>query len=540
MSGYIENVKSRIIFFLVVFALLITVLALIFSFYIIYSFQKLIVTRTAEFNLQLVASLIEQDIRELTALSWWCGYNARIIDYFLAQDQLVSRSMDAWNLLSEQLIINRAGRYVRRLLVSNSTMTRFLQVGNSLSSSYPVTIYNLDKILENSVREKPNWQTLEQDDFIFAPDKMHIPFTFPVYNPQDGGEIGIVLLGTNTGIITDKLRGYNLPDNSQLYLGIGGKNYLIEDNQIIPEELHFTIIKLIDNSDTATEAIVMEGLDSMKRSRTFVSYPIRDELVLIHAFDPAQFVLLSGAWPVLIAGLGVLIVLLAIMASGVNRMTMEITALMNKGIADEKNKRDLEYRMLQSQINPHFLYNTLNSIKWMATIQNAAGIAEMTTALSQFLKALSNDIRQIVPLRDELSILDDYMVIMKYRYGDSVNYEKKIADETLLDTPIPRFILQPLVENAIFHGIEPKGSGNIVFSVQRKDNDILIMLSDDGVGMSGNAVTGIGLQNIDERLRCTFGEGYGIFVSSEIEKGTVVTMRLPCNIGPVNDNRESK
>ena len=527
MSGHIENVKSKIIFFLVVFALLITVLALIFSFYIVYSFQKLIVTRTAEFNLQLVAGLIEQDIRELTALSWWCGYNTRIIDYFLAQDQLVSRSMDAWNLLSEQLIINRAGRYVRRLLISNSTMTRFLQVGNSLSSSFPVTIYNLDKILETSAREKPNWQSLEQDNFIFAPDKMHIPFTFPVYNPQDGSEIGIVLLGANTGIITDKLSGYNLPENSQLYFGIGGKFYLIENNQIIPEELHFSITKQIKNGDNATAAIVMEGLDSRGKSRTFVSYPIREELILVHAFDPAQFVLLSGAWPVLLAGLGILIVLLVIMANGVKRMTIEITALMNKGIADEKNKRDLEYRMLQSQINPHFLYNTLNSIKWMAVIQNAAGIAEMTTALSQFLKTHSKDIRQIVPLKDELALLDDYMIIMKYRYGDSVNYQKKISEESLLDTPIPRFILQPLVENAIFHGIEPKGSGNIIFSAERRNNDVLVSLCDDGVGMGNSCAGGIGLQNINERLRCTFGEDYGIIIKSEIEKGTVITIRLP-------------
>jgi len=200
---------------------------------------------------------------------------------------------------------------------------------------------------------------------------------------------------------------------------------------------------------------------------------------------------------------------------------------MDKVVTDEKNKRDLEYRMLQNQINPHFLYNTLNSIKWMATIQNATGIAEMTTALSGFLKTLSKDIRKVVPLQEELALLDDYMVIQKYRYGDSVNFEKEIQDEALLDTPIPRFILQPLVENAIFHGIEPKGSGAILFSAEGRDDDILITLRDDGVGMGSEAVFGIGLSNIEERLRYAFGDGYGLSIKSEAGKGTVVTFRLP-------------
>jgi two-component system sensor histidine kinase YesM len=527
MSGHIETVKSRVIFLLVMFALIITVLALIFSFNITYDFQRRIMVSSAEFNLQLVANLIEQDIRELTALSLWCGHNSQIIDYFLAEDQLIPRSINAWNLLSEQYINNRAGRYVRRLLVCDSTRTRFLQVGGSLSSSFPVTIYNIDKFFETGAAEKPNWQTLERDPFIFTADPLHIPFVYPVYNPRDGNEIGTVFLSANTGIITDKLRGYELPARSQLYLGIGGEYYLIENEQIIPGDFSFTIIRRDEALSGETDASVLEGRDSQGKRHTLVSYPIRDEIVLTHVFDPMQFVIFSWAWPALIAGLGVLIVLLVIMAYGVNRMALEITTLMNKALIDETNKRDLEYRMLQSQINPHFLYNTLNSIRWMATIQNATGIAEMTIALSRFLKIISKDSRKIVPLREELALLDDYLVIQKYRYGDSVNFEKQITEEALLDIPIPRFILQPLMENAIFHGIEPKGNGNILFSAFRQGIDVLISLSDDGVGMGSEAVMGMGLLNIDERLRHTFGDSYGITIKSEAELGTTITIRLP-------------
>jgi len=542
MSAHIETVKNRVIFFLVMFALIITVLALFFSFNITYDFQKRIMVSSADFNLRLVANLIEQDLRELTALSWWCGHNDQIIDYFLAEDQLIPRSINAWNLLSEQHINNRAGRYVRRLLVCDSTRTRFLQVGGSLSSSFPVTIYNLNAFFETGALERPNWQTLERDPFIFTADPLHIPFVYPVYNPGDSREIGSVFLGINTGIITDKLRGYNLPARSQLYLSVGGKYYLIENAEVIPGDFSFTIISREEALSASpnepfgeTVTSVLEGRDSAGKRHTLVSYPIRDGIVLMHVFDPVQFVIFSWAWPALIAGLGVLIVLLVIMAYGVNRMALEITTLMDKAVIDEKNKRELEYRMLQSQINPHFLYNTLNSIRWMATIQNATGIAEMTTALSRFLKILSKDSRKIVPLREELALLDDYMVIQKYRYGDSVNFEKQIPEEALLDTPIPRFILQPLMENAIFHGIEPRGSGTILFSALRREADVLVSLSDDGVGMGSEAVAGMGLQNIDERLRHTFGDGYGITIKSVAnsvdgtEKGTTVTIRLPGN-----------
>jgi two-component system sensor histidine kinase YesM len=172
----------------------------------------------------------------------------------------------------------------------------------------------------------------------------------------------------------------------------------------------------------------------------------------------------------------------------------------------------------------------------MATIQNAVGIAEMTTALSRFLKILSKENRELVVLRDELLLLEDYLVIQKYRYGGSVNFEKKIEDE-LLDTPIPRFILQPLAENAIFHGIEPKGSGNIVLLAEKRDADVLISLTDDGVGMvtpfaakppeSGESVQGFGIHSVDERLRYAFGEGYGLSIESKQGSYTTVTIRVP-------------
>jgi two-component system sensor histidine kinase YesM len=181
----------------------------------------------------------------------------------------------------------------------------------------------------------------------------------------------------------------------------------------------------------------------------------------------------------------------------------------------------------------------------MATIQNAKGIAEMTTALSRLLQTVSKDVRKMVPLGEELALIDDYLIIQKYRYGDSVTLIKKIESPDLLETPIPRFVLQPLVENAIFHGIEPKGKGTITLEVtaarDQAGRDVLVSITDDGVGMSVDAIERIksagsdksgmfqelGIHNVDERLIYAFGGEYGLAVASVEGRYTTITLRLP-------------
>jgi len=525
MSDQIKNVKGRVFFLLVMFALIITILALLFSFNMINSFQRRIAVRSAENNLQLIAGMIEQDLRDLTSLGRWCGHNEQISLYFLLEEEGNFRIIEAWNKLSDEFINNRAGRYVRRLIVCNNQLTKFIQVGNLTNTSYPVSIYNLEKIFESGITrytQDASWQALVADPYVFPGDVMVLPFVYPVYSPYDGRELGTVFLAANTAVITDKLRNYNLDNDSKFYLSIGDEFYLIKNDRIQ---------KIPDNTD-------IEG-----HRGTLVTYPIREKMALAQVLSPAHYLSFSGESPALAAGFGVLIVLLIVMAYGINLMTRQISDLMDRRLEDEKKKRDLEYRMLQSQINPHFLYNTLNSIKWMATIQNASGIVEMTTALSRFLKILSKETRELVTLRDELLLLEDYLVIQKYRYGGSVNFEKKIEDE-LLDTPIPCFILQPLVENAIFHGIEPKGSGNIVLQAKKQDADVLISIIDDGVGMAApqsytaqdaanlpkaGESQGLGIHNVDERLRYAFGEGYGLSIESKQGSHTTVLIRVPGN-----------
>ncbi|KAI7258130.1 hypothetical protein KC345_g10621, partial [Hortaea werneckii] len=171
------------------------------------------------------------------------------------------------------------------------------------------------------------------------------------------------------------------------------------------------------------------------------------------------------------------------MVASINRLITQVIESNEKNSTLEIAQREIKLKMMASQINPHFLYNTLNSIKWMATIQNATGIAEMTTSLSRLLRSIAKDNRRLMPLKDELSLLDDYFLIQKYRYGSTVSMVKEIENEELLTGLIPRFTLQPLVENAIFHGIEPKGRGDILITVSKSGfADILVTIEDNGVG----------------------------------------------------------
>jgi two-component system sensor histidine kinase YesM len=591
---------------MVCFALIVTFLVLVFSFYLMYTFQRRTTVQSAEFNLQLVASVIEQDLRDLTALGQWCTQSGQIAAYFLSGPG-DTYNLEAYNRLLEEYLNNRAGRYVRRLLIFDSPARRLLQVGNFAGISVPVTVYNLGRIADAGLAADSTWQPLIRDPFIFGnadsgnPDPLVIPFVSPLYNTSEGKVMGTVFLAATVNLITDKLRGYSLPDNSELYLNLAGFFYRIENTRLVQADFSYEVIgrNTADPLSRNTTALMVR--DPGGGRHALVSYPVRDGIALTQVLSDLRFFPREGWWPGLVAGLCILILLLALgitlnldrsisrpvarlrkkidaisrgdfspdpdlesdnelgqVGHGVNLMAREITALLDKRIGDEKNKRDLEYRMLQGQINPHFLYNTLNSIKWMALIQNASGIAEMTTALSRLLRRVSKDTRKMVPLGEELELLDDYLIIQKYRYGGSVSFNKIIPREDLLRVSIPRFVLQPLVENAIFHGIEPKGSGVITLEISAGGGEtpgdpaappedgpsfgeVTVSITDDGVGMSREMIGKIktasrdqsgmfrqmGIANVDERLHYAFGEDYGLSITSEEGKYTVMKLRLP-------------
>ena len=227
---------------------------------------------------------------------------------------------------------------------------------------------------------------------------------------------------------------------------------------------------------------------------------------------------------------------------GINTMSERIEELIDTSLTIQREKKNYEFKVLQSQINPHFLYNTLNSIKWMATIQKATGIVEMSTTLARMLRRLVRIKDELVTLAEELQFIDDYVVIQQYRYGDMFQYRCEIGDPALHRAKVIKFTLQPLVENAIFHGLDPQKEGGTVRLVAvEKNGELYIEVADDGVGIPPDelarlnrfaedpekAGNSIGLSNIHRRIQLEYGPGYGLAIDSVAGSFTSVTVHTP-------------
>lgn len=221
-----------------------------------------------------------------------------------------------------------------------------------------------------------------------------------------------------------------------------------------------------------------------------------------------------------------------------NLMSQKTHDLLEQTHREQEAKRKNELRVLQAQINPHFLYNTLDSVVWMAEGGRLADVVLMVSALAKlFRKALSSG-RDLIPLADEIEHVYNYLIIQKIRYGDCFDYRIDV-DPDVLQVQTLKLILQPLVENAIVHGVKPLGEGGMI-TVQGYVNDqnLILEVRDNGVGMtpdrlanwrqrSRTSKSGVGLINVEERIHLFFGDKFGLTIESECDEGTKITVTLP-------------
>jgi two-component system sensor histidine kinase YesM len=203
--------------------------------------------------------------------------------------------------------------------------------------------------------------------------------------------------------------------------------------------------------------------------------------------------------------------------------------LNDKLLKTKLKERESELLLLQTQINPHFLYNTLDALYFMAVIHSEDEIAEMVHSLSDTFRLSLNRGEKFITVRDELNRLKAYMKVQSFRYKDRFSLILNV-EEGILDSKIMVFIIQPLVENAFYHGLEPKiGKGWIKVGGIRSNGCFVFTVEDNGVGMEdiSAALTGYGLKNIEERIELYYGEGYGLKFSSTKGEGTIVTVVVP-------------
>lgn len=221
-----------------------------------------------------------------------------------------------------------------------------------------------------------------------------------------------------------------------------------------------------------------------------------------------------------------------VLASTFNQMLERIEFLMKEEKEQEALTRIYELKALTSQINPHFLYNTLDTIIWMAEFQDHQKVVDITKALSNYFRLSLNAGEEIVTLRQELEHVRQYLFIQKERYGDKLEYHIDELDG-IPELTLPKIVLQPLVENAIYHGIkESESPGKITITVSKRDAFVDICIADNGVGMKENTTSkkelgGVGLKNIQERLTLFFGESFSMEIQSKPNVYTKVYLHLP-------------
>lgn len=232
-----------------------------------------------------------------------------------------------------------------------------------------------------------------------------------------------------------------------------------------------------------------------------------------------------------------------------NKMSKEIDNLLNRVYKEQLTRKEAELKALQAQINPHFLFNTLESINWMAQLNNIPEIRDMVTSLGSIIEASIGKGNPLIPLKQELKYIDSYILIMKNRYGDRLSYTYDI-DETILGCLVPKLLLQPLIENAIYHGIDRiRKKGEIKLTVKKEKETIYIEVWDNGKGMEEEELLqlnkkfeevsddyllmghrkSIGLQNVNGRIKLFFGPQYGLSMESVYERYTKTKVVIPIN-----------
>jgi two-component system, sensor histidine kinase YesM len=218
----------------------------------------------------------------------------------------------------------------------------------------------------------------------------------------------------------------------------------------------------------------------------------------------------------------------------------KIRDLIGQNAREQEMKRKLELRALQAQINPHFLYNALDSIIWLVELGESDEAIDMTSSLAKFFRLGINRGSEIISIRNELEYIECYLSIQKIRYKNKLDYEVAF-DPELYGYRILKLLIQPLIENAIYHGIKNKdGVGLLRITGEREGETILIRVSDNGKGMSEpqlealrqgriepSSTSGVGVRNVQERIRLYFGPEYGIAFESGEGVGTVATIRIP-------------
>lgn len=352
---------------------------------------------------------------------------------------------------------------------------------------------------------------------------------------------GIFFADLNYSSINELCSGISLGNKGYIYVLDGSGNLVYHPQQQLlysglKEEKIQEVLECKESSFVTEDGKLYSISTSVETGWTVVGVSYTDDL--LKNSDETTALYLFSAMLILLASLGLAYVL---------------SSLMEQNVEEQRQKRKSELKALQAQINPHFLYNTLDSIIWMAEWGKTNEVVLMTSSLAKLLRQSISNQNELVRVEEEVEYTRSYLTIQKMRYKDKLEYEI-LMNQEIQDKKIPKLVLQPLVENAIYHGIKYKeGKGVVCIEGCRDGAHMVLKVTDDGNGMTKEQLSrifekretdtrknGVGVLNVHERIQLYYGKEYGLKFSSEEGLGTAVEVHIPWEEGGAKAGYEIK
>lgn len=479
---------------------------------------------SAEATLIQSGKYLEVYIERLKTMSSLVSQNADVRDYFNNETEFtgeqyqkriqdfIHTAIESDKTIKSIILISKEGK-----IVSNEEGLTMSMSEDMMQEEWYVNAIHQDMPILTSAR----MQSFSMDKNLWV-----ISLSEEIVD-EDGNNIGVAVIDIPYTSIENYL--------SELHLGENGYAFILNENQEVVFHKDFAYY---------TDQSLVQSLIELKNQRnTLLS---DDTLISQYQIQNSDWTLVGvckvDSLPVIRKQIIETILFgFAIILGGVMFTTALLRKLAMKLSVKEQEIHDQQMMALYSQINPHFLYNTLDTIVWMAEFNQSEDVIKITKSLAQFFRLSLNQGNNVTTLGDEIEHVKQYLYIQKQRYQDKLNYSFKI-DETLLDIMVPKIILQPIVENCIYHGIqELEGPGMIQITCKKSedsDKDFQIEIMDNGVGFDfedglqhlpktkKTRLGGVGLENVQERIQLLCGKQYGINVKSSIGKGTIVNLFL--------------
>ena len=427
MGKACRSIQGRVLLLSLLFTALIALSVFVASMASLYRSTLRANAQSTEYNLQTLAHTLQQNVQEIDSLADWCTVNGTLRSYVFAV-QPEAQLLNVYNTLLNKYSSQYTARYLMRVLVTDGK-ERMMQQGTAVAQSLPLEPSQLEMLPGFAdAGEDASWTMLADDPLLQHEPRQIIPVTRTMVNPS-GTRRAVVYLAVSSRLITDALKDYALPEGCTLFWCMNGTVWRLDGGALQAADAAAfaasgnTSLELLDPQTRVYaygDELVLAyplGAHGMYVAQTLPSPALRGQMpaMLMPLLWALAAILLLGAVLALLLRHMIAAPVQALQAQlqrigggdfstnpaiewdnemgdigrGINGLSQSVSTLMQKRLDDELQKKDLEYRMLQNQINPHFIYNTLNSIKWMATIQHAPGIAEMTMALSRLLKSVS-------------------------------------------------------------------------------------------------------------------------------------------------------